>query len=486
MGRKGNWFCAMMKALNSEPKEDNNQKPAKSKKNWFTKKKRTLANTTPAEPVLPSVVLHPEPPNSGIVDEEHGRLGHPTLITQSEDPVLPSVVLHPEPPKLSIVDEEHGRLGHQALVTQPERLSGVNEEHEKPSHTNLATQPEKEVDEEHTQHANVVAPTTLDPLIGAYKEEMAATRIQRAYKGCMARRTLCAIRSLKRLSSVMQGRSVKRQTANTLKCMQTLARMQSQIRQRRLRIAEDNIVHQSQHKNGKDQTKEPEELKQSGDGWDSSGKTKEEIEAKLRSKHEAAVRRERSLAYASSRQQTRKSSVRSTTTLPMEPSNPNSGWSWLKQGQAARSWGNATTEPVTDRSSRIKAVISGYEILNAYAKRHNPEKSSPRKPNSPGTARKSNSAISPKAGLQVLKPGQSTSPGVAGSGSPTKDKERVTSSLNGPSYVGTMKSAKARSRLGGEAKRDESATPDRLSVSSSKKRVSPATSRRSSTSGYCV
>lgn len=39
-------------------------------------------------------------------------------------------------------------------------------------------------------------------------------------------------------------------------------------------------------------------LQQNGDGWDSSGKTKKEIEAKMQSRHEAAIRRERTMAYA--------------------------------------------------------------------------------------------------------------------------------------------------------------------------------------------
>lgn len=45
-------------------------------------------------------------------------------------------------------------------------------------------------------------------------------------------------------------------------------------------------------------------LQQNGDGWDSSRKTKEQIEAKLQSRHEAAIRRERTLAYAFTHQVT--------------------------------------------------------------------------------------------------------------------------------------------------------------------------------------
>ena len=55
-----------------------------------------------------------------------------------------------------------------------------------------------------------------------------------------------ALRGLVRLKSLIQGQSVKRQAATTLKCMQTLARVQSQIRARRIRMSEENQALQRQ------------------------------------------------------------------------------------------------------------------------------------------------------------------------------------------------------------------------------------------------
>lgn len=49
-----------------------------------------------------------------------------------------------------------------------------------------------------------------------------------------------------RLKSLIQGHSVKRQAASTLRCMQTLARVQSQIRSRRIRMSEENQALQRQ------------------------------------------------------------------------------------------------------------------------------------------------------------------------------------------------------------------------------------------------
>lgn len=64
-----------------------------------------------------------------------------------------------------------------------------------------------------------------------------------------ARRALRALRGLVRLKSIIQGQSVKRQATTTLRCMQTLARMQSQIRARRIRMLEENQALQRQIQN---------------------------------------------------------------------------------------------------------------------------------------------------------------------------------------------------------------------------------------------
>lgn len=55
-----------------------------------------------------------------------------------------------------------------------------------------------------------------------------------------------ALRGLVRLRSLMGSSAIKRQTATTLRCMQTLARVQSQIRSRRIRMLEENQTFQRQ------------------------------------------------------------------------------------------------------------------------------------------------------------------------------------------------------------------------------------------------
>jgi len=135
---------------------------------------------------------------------------------------------------------------------------------------------------------------------------------------------------------MVQGQSVKRQADSTLRCMQTLARLQSQVRQRRIRMSEDNQARQRQlqQKHEKELVKlqaavsilcifsfstihvenlsdikcvSRNELakifvQQVGEDWDASLQSKEQIEAKLLQRQEAAFKRERALAYSFSHQ----------------------------------------------------------------------------------------------------------------------------------------------------------------------------------------
>lgn len=60
-----------------------------------------------------------------------------------------------------------------------------------------------------------------------------------------------------RLKSLVEGHSVKRQATTTLRCMQTVARVQSEIRARRIRMSEENQALQRQL-----QQKQEKELKE--------------------------------------------------------------------------------------------------------------------------------------------------------------------------------------------------------------------------------
>ncbi|KAL1541128.1 protein IQ-DOMAIN 1-like [Salvia divinorum] len=167
---------------------------------------------------------------------------------------------------------------------------------------------------------------------GEHQEEVAALKIQTAFRGYLARRALRALRGLVRLKSLVDGSAAERQTISTLKCLQTLSRLQSQIQTRRTRMLDESRAVQRQLLQRR--VKELDSLRMAEE-WDDSPQTKEETEASLLQKYEAAMRRERALAYSYTHQQTWKKSAKSNNLLFMDPTNPHWGWSWLERWMAA-------------------------------------------------------------------------------------------------------------------------------------------------------
>ncbi|ONK62440.1 uncharacterized protein A4U43_C07F3880 [Asparagus officinalis] len=311
---------------------------------------------------------------------------------------------------------------------------------------------------------------------GKSKEEIAAIRIQTAFRGYLARRALRALRGLVRLKSLIHGNACKRQATTTLRCMQTLARVQSQIRSRRIRMSEENQALQRQLLLKRE--KELESLRMGGE-WDDSLQSKEQIEASLQSKQEAAVRRERALAYAFTHQG--RNSSRSANPMFMDPNNPQWGWSWLERWMAARPWESRSTTDKdlnSDRASVKSSALSvnGGEITKAYARRNSPStpKSKP-----PTSLVKMNSA-SPKMSwappdedtrsMLSLKSEKPRRHSIAGSSA--GDDESFASSPAVPSYMAPTQSARARSRFSSPSNDVVIEGLDKVSVGSVKKKLS--------------
>ncbi|XP_042476902.1 protein IQ-DOMAIN 3-like [Macadamia integrifolia] len=496
MGKKSNWFIAVKKAFSPESKEKKDKRSNKSKK-WFGK-------------------------------EHHQDPIAFSLETVTASPPAPSTPQLPPPPP----PPSHPRLPSEELkLTEAE-----NEQNKHAYSVALATAAAAEAAVAAAQAAaEIVRLTTAARFSGKSKEEVAAIKIQTAFRGYLARRALRALRGLVRLKSLIDGHAVKRQATTTLRSMQTLARVQSQIRARRIRMLEENQALQRQL-----QQKREKELARAAmaEEWDDSVQSKEQVEANLVNRQDAAMRRERALAYAYTRQQMWKNSSRSANPTFMDPNNPHWGWSWLERWMAARPWeSKSMTEKEFNDHSSVKSVSRsvGGEISKAYARRElNAEKPSPTAPKpsqppshqSPSTPPSKAASSSPAAGkLKAASPrvnaasprGNTASPrGSAASprgnmwiqdydsrsmlsmqserprrhsiaSSSMRDDESLASSPSVPSYMAPTKSARAKSakaRLHSPLAVENNGTPERGLTGSTKKRlsfsVSPAGSRRHS------
>ncbi|KAJ1443849.1 IQ motif, EF-hand binding site [Sesbania bispinosa] len=447
MGRKGNWFSTVKKALSPDSK-----KSSKSKKKWFGKQKLQAPDSS-----------HPE--------------------TDKAPPLPP-----PEEIKLTEIENENSHI-HVAEVA-----TVVDVEEPVPSAQTAVVK---------------VEPTTIARFAGKPKDEVAAIKIQTAFRGYLARRALRALRGLVRLKSLMEGPIVKRQAMSTLRSMQTLARVQSQIRSRRIRMLEENQALQKQllQKHAREL-----ESMRIGEEWDDSLQSKEQIEAKLLSKYEAAMRRERALAYAFTHQQNWKNSSRSINPMFMDPTNPSWGWSWLERWMAARPWeGRSLMDKEQNDHSSVKSssrsITGGGEISKSFARfQLNSEVHSPAASQNPGSpsfpphstpSRPASSSVGKKPkkvsprGSWIMDDDSKSMVSVQSdrfrrhsiAGSTVRDDESLASSPAVPSYMVPTQSAKARSRTQSPLATENGKT-EKGSFGTAKKRLSfpasPARPRRHS------
>ncbi|XP_058214179.1 protein IQ-DOMAIN 5-like [Rhododendron vialii] len=167
-------------------------------------------------------------------------------------------------------------------------------------------------------------------------EEWAATRIQTAFRGFLARRALRALKGLVRLQALVRGHAVRKQAAITLRCMQALVRVQARVRARRVRLALESQTAQQNHQQQLEQDARVQDIEQ---GWCDRVGSVQEIHAKLLKRQEAAAKRERAMAYALANQW-QAGSRQQQAPSGFEPDTNNWGWNWLERWMAVRPWEN--------------------------------------------------------------------------------------------------------------------------------------------------
>ncbi|KAJ1297097.1 hypothetical protein BS78_01G351900 [Paspalum vaginatum] len=176
------------------------------------------------------------------------------------------------------------------------------------------------------------------PPPGQHGHERAAVAIQSAYRGYLARRALRALKGLVRLQALIRGQAVRRQTAATLRGLESLMRIQA--RHRSARALDDDDYDGDAAlllRRGRELCAAAAHEQQQGQGgskgWDSSIFSKEEMSAMTRSREEAALKRVRARQYAS--QQSEKLGMgprRPPTVMSRDEMDAlNQRWSWLEE-----------------------------------------------------------------------------------------------------------------------------------------------------------
>ncbi|CAN8254685.1 unnamed protein product [Cochlearia groenlandica] len=385
------WFSAVKKALTPEPKQKKEKKPHKSKK-WFGKSKKLDLLTK-------SVQTDSLPSNTLCVSKDN---------------------------KLQDIEEQQSRHAYSVAVATAAAAEAAV----------AAAQ----------AAAEVVRLTSSSRFHDKSKEEIASIKIQTAFRGFMARRALRALKGLVRLKSLIQGKCVRRQSTSTLQSMQTLSRLQYQIRERRLRLSEDKHacarLLQQEHNKVSDK---------GGENWDDSTLSREKVEANMLNKQVATMRREKALAYAYTHQNTLKSSSRLGSQTFMDPNNPHWGWSWLERWMAASrpNENQTTTQDNADKNSSVKSVASR-AMSEKLPRGKNPSPnsrrlSSPRVRQAPsGGDEDSKSILSIQSELQCNRRHS-----ICGSTASTRDDDSLTSSRSQsvPGYMAPTQAAKARARF---------------------------------------
>lgn len=176
--------------------------------------------------------------------------------------------------------------------------------------------------------------SSSDPEDNAALEDWAATRIQNAFRRYKARRALRCLKGIKRLRIIGQSNPVNKQTTATLSYIQSWNKLQAELRNRRAFMVTEG---RNRKKKEENQVKLDAKLQNLQVEWNGGSKNMDEILANIHLREEAAVKRERAMAYAFNHQWRARSATNSGN-FNYGVGNGGWGWSWMDRWIAARPW----------------------------------------------------------------------------------------------------------------------------------------------------
>ncbi|XP_074357102.1 protein IQ-DOMAIN 9-like [Apium graveolens] len=223
----------------------------------------------------------------------------------------------------------------------PQNANGLNKNYDQTNSTNIS---------HHVSNGNPGIPT----------EDLAATRIQSAFRAHRARKTRHQLKGTVKLRAVTLGSSSKKQASVTLKYLHTWSRLQTEIRTRRVSMTVEARIKQRKLDN---QLKLETKLHELEVEWSNGTETMEEVLARIHLREEAAVKRERAMAYAFSHQWRASSNPALGN---YELGKAIWGWSWMERWVAARPWeSRALVQSSPNKATSSKKVSNAAKNMKS-------------------------------------------------------------------------------------------------------------------------
>ncbi|CAI9783726.1 unnamed protein product [Fraxinus pennsylvanica] len=178
-----------------------------------------------------------------------------------------------------------------------------------------------------------------------------------------ARKNFCRLKAPVRFQSLLQCDAIKKEASTTLGHLHSWTKIQAQIRARRVHMVTEGRLRQ---KKLESQSKLELKLHDLEVEWSGCSETMDEALARIHQREEAALRRERAMAYAFSHQW-RANSNPNFGSSNHDIGKSNWGWSWIDRWIAARPW----------ESRAVPLQSSPKKSLGCQSSKNNRNKNSP-------------------------------------------------------------------------------------------------------------